>query len=122
MTRNHVNVYADGFGRWHAEVRFPTTLSESDPRPEYNLGHQWESIRRVARNAIVREITDREQKTWETRNEAARRIRRTLPRLVVIDQDLDAMNRWHGVTLGEPSTEDTQAMHTTTGAPGGLGK
>lgn len=97
-----VHSWADGFGRWSAAVEFPHTLSESDPRPEFNLGHQWPGLRRRARAAIVAELAEREQKTWETYPEAQRRVRASLPRLEVRAQKLDAANRWHGVTFGEP--------------------
>lgn len=97
-----VNTFADDFGRWRAQVEFSRTLSESDPRPEFNLGHQLKAIRAKARTAIVSAIADREQKTTETRANAEHRIRTSLPNLVVIKQGIDSMNTWHGVTLGEP--------------------
>ena len=71
-----ISTFANGAGQWRATVTFEHTLSESDPRPEFNLGAQWATIRRRARQAIVRAITEREQ-------------------------NIDSLNRWHGVTLGE---------------------
>lgn len=97
-----VSTFADGFGRWRAQVEFSRTLSESDPRPEFNLGHQLKAIRTKARSAIVDEIVAREQKTAETRANAEHRIRASLPNLVVVKQGINSMNTWHGVTLGEP--------------------
>lgn len=98
---NSVTTFADGFGRWQAHIGFSRTLSESDPRAEFNLNAQWKSIRARARTAIVAEIIAREQKTGETRSNAEHRVRMSLPKLVVIDQDIDSMNCWHGITLGE---------------------
>jgi hypothetical protein len=97
-----VTTFADGFGRWRARVDFAHTLSESDPRDEFNLHRHWATIRARAREAIVGEVADREQKTGETRRDAERRVRAGLPRLAVVNQGLDSMNCWHGVTLGEP--------------------
>lgn len=96
-----ISTFANGAGQWRAEVTFEHTLSESDPRPEFNLGAQWANIRRRARKAILREITEREQKTHETYAEALARCNASLGRLQVIEQHIDSMNRWHGVTLGE---------------------
>lgn len=96
-----ITTYTDGFGRWFAHLTFSQTLSGNDPRPEFSLSHQWARIRATARTAIVRKITDREQKTGETRRDAERRVRESLHRLVLIDQDIDAMNHWRGVTFGE---------------------
>lgn len=96
-----INTFANEAGEWRATVTFEHTLSESDSRPEFNLGAQWATIRRRARQAIVRAITEREQKTHETYTEAQARCRASLGRLQVIEQNIDSLNRWHGVTLGE---------------------
>lgn len=101
MKNTEITAYADAYGRWAAEVSFPHTLSESDPRPEFNINHQLPGIRRQARTAIVRELTEREQKTTESWQEAAARVRASLPNLKVLTQNIDSMNRWHGITLGE---------------------
>lgn len=58
--RYDVTTYADGFGTWHAQVAFEHTLSESDPRSDFNLDCKWSSIRRAARRAINRELQARE--------------------------------------------------------------
>lgn len=97
-----VKTFTNGFGEWRAHVEFSHTLSENDSRPEFNLGVQWPRIRRAARNAIVAEVAAREQTTGETIEDAARRVRVTLPRLAVIDQGIYAsLNTWFSVTLGE---------------------
>ncbi len=96
-----INTFANGAGQWRATVTFEHTLSESDSRPEFNLSAQWANIRRRARQAIVRAITEREQKTHETYTEALARCRASLGRLQVIEQHIDSLNRWRGVTLGE---------------------
>ena len=96
-----INTFANGAGQWRATVTFEHTLSESDSRPEFNLSAQWANIRRRARKAILRAITEREQKTHETYIEALARCNASLGRLQVIEQNIDSLNRWHGVTLGE---------------------
>ena len=96
-----ISTFANGAGQWRATVTFEHTLSESDPRSEFNLGVRWANIRRRARRAIVRAITEREQKTHESYAEARGRVNASLGRLQVIEQNIDSMNRWRGVTLGE---------------------
>ena len=96
-----ISTFANGAGQWRAEVTFEHTLSESDPRTEFNLGAQWATIRRRARQAIVRAIPEREQKTHESYAEARGRVNASLGRLQVIEQSIDSLGRWHGITLGE---------------------
>lgn len=96
-----ISTFANEAGEWRATVTFEHTLSESDSRPEFSLNAQWTNIRRRARRAIVRAITEREQKTHETYAEALARCNASLGRLQVIRQDIDSLNRWRGVTLGE---------------------
>lgn len=96
-----VSTFTNGFGDWRARVDFSHTLSENDPREEYNLGAQWQRIRRAARRAIVREIATREQTTRETLAMTEARVRASLPRLAVIEQHIHGSGAWHGVTLGE---------------------
>lgn len=96
-----LSTHADGHGRWRAMLTFEHTLSENDPRPEYNLHHHWPALRRKARTAIVEQLALREQKSNENMATARTRMRRALAPLVVIDQYLDAENRWRGVTFGE---------------------
>jgi len=98
---SRTSAWADTFGHWHARITFSHTLSESDPRAEFSLQRWWPRIRRIARDAIVHEITDREQKTGEPYAAAERRVRASLPRLVVVTQNVDSLGRWHGVTLSE---------------------
>ena len=96
-----ISTFANGAGQWRVTVTFEHTLSESDSRPEFNLGAQWANIRRRARQAIVRAITEREQKTHETYAEVLARCNASFGRLQVIEQHIDSLSRWHGVTLGE---------------------
>lgn len=96
-----ITTFADGFGRWRARVDFGHTLSENDPREDFNLDRQWKHIRSRARDAVVAQIVQREQKTHETLAQATHRVRWALPHLVVIDQNIDSLNRWNGVTIGE---------------------
>ncbi|WP_155838696.1 hypothetical protein [Arthrobacter castelli] len=96
-----INTFADGFGRWRALVIFTHSLSESDLRPEFNLGHRWPRLRARARAMILNDLVDREQKTGESRPDAELRVGQSLPRLVVIAREIDSLNRWHGVTFGE---------------------
>lgn len=62
LDMNNVNTYADGFGNWHAEVPLSNAV---------NTSHAW----KTAREAIHREIAEREQTTRETFEEALKRIR-----------------------------------------------
>lgn len=55
MTDERVKVWADGFGRWHAEVSFP-----SPGYGPHHLDQHWSRIRAKARRAIRREILARE--------------------------------------------------------------
>lgn len=96
-----VATFTNGFGDMRARIDFSHTLSESDPREEFNLDAQWTRIRRAARRAIVREIAEREQTTRETLAMAERRVRASLPRLDVIEQHVYGTGAWHGVTFGE---------------------
>lgn len=96
-----VSTFTNGFGDWRAKVSFSHTLSDSDPREEFNLGAQWARIRRVARNAIVREIAGRERKPGESLKDAQSRVRGTFPNLDVIDQHVNVSGTWYGVTFGE---------------------
>lgn len=98
-----IRTYADAHGRWHVEISFSRSLSESDPREEFNLGRHWVNLRRRARAAIVRELAEREQKTHETRAEAEARMRTSLGRLAVTAQKIGSTNLWYGVTFGEPA-------------------
>lgn len=96
-----VSTEADGFGLWLATVEFTHALSESDPRREFNLQAQLSNIRRAARKAIIDELVAREQKTNESESDARARVSVSLERLHIIDSDVDAMNRWHSITLSE---------------------
>lgn len=91
---------ADGFGRWSATVHFAHTLSETDTRPQFNLDTRIRTIRRAARDAIVRELVLREQKTNESHAAAEQRVRKSL-RLEISDQIVDSLNRWRGITYRE---------------------
>lgn len=101
MSKYTVNTYANSQGHWRAEVRFNNTKSYSDTRPGFNLHSAISYARRLARKAIVEEITAREQRTYETYEQARVRVSHSLPRLHVIRQNIDSLNRWHGITLGE---------------------
>ena len=90
MTKYTVTTHADGFGNWHATVTFPHSMSESDPRPAFNLGHNWGYLRRIARAAIVREVQSRQSTPVH------------IKRLEVTGSKMDAQNCWHSVTFGEP--------------------
>lgn len=104
-----VSTEADGFGLWLATVEFTHALSESDPRREFNLQAQLSNIRRAARKAIIDEIVAREQKMNESESAARARVSISLGRLHIIDSDVDAMNRWHSITLSEDSGNQRQS-------------
>ena len=59
-----VNVWADGFGLWHASVPI---------KPDSTPSSLW----REARSAIVDAITEREHRTFETWKDARRRVSQT---------------------------------------------
>lgn len=101
MSKYTVHTYADPMGLWRAEIRFNNTKSYSDTRPGFNLYSAISYARKLARKAIIDEITEREQRTYETYEQARARVSNSLPRLHVIRQNIDSLNRWHGITLGE---------------------
>lgn len=101
MSKYTVNTYADYKGFWRAEIRFNNTKSYSDSRSGFNLYSAISYARRLARKAIIDEITAREQRTHESYEQARARVSDSLPRLHVIRQNIDSLNRWHGITLGE---------------------
>ena len=80
-----LNTYADGFGLWHCRIVYPIALG--------NTG-QAEAIRhksmRAAKRAIRAAIVDRCNTT---------RIRRLSYKVAA--NELDAMNRMHGLTIAE---------------------
>ena len=49
--KNKIVTYADGFGNWNARVEFPVATPLQDIRDD--------SVRRVARRAIKRELEER---------------------------------------------------------------
>lgn len=95
-----VSTSADGFGRWSATALFTHTLSETDTRPQFNLGTRIPVIRRAARDAIVRELMLREQKVGESPDAVEQRVRKSL-RLEISGQIVDSLNRWRGITYRE---------------------
>lgn len=97
-----IQTRANGYGQVVAQIVFVHSLSESDNRPEFNIGARWGNLRKRARRAIVDFIVEREQKTTETRDEARKRISASLGNIEVAASDLDAMNRWWGVSFQEP--------------------
>lgn len=97
-----VNTYADGYGRWRAELTFPHPLSRRDTHPSKSLTHNWAGLRRKARTAIIEELVAREWKTNETPAHARWRIRQYLPNLTMIEHvTLDDKNLWIRVVFGE---------------------
>lgn len=103
---------ANGFGLWSAKVVFTHTLSESDPRREFNIQAQLSNIRRAARKAIISELVAREQTVGESDASVRTRVSKSLGRLEITASDLDSMNCWHSITFSEPireTPEDTIA-------------
>lgn len=96
------NVYANEAGLWRAEVRFNWPKSSTETRAAYHTSHAVDYSRRLARTAIVNAIAEREQKTGETWEAAVKRVRASLPPLVIVKLDQGAStNLDYGVTLGE---------------------
>ena len=95
------SISVNAFGNYVVTLAFGHSLSESDPRPEYSLQHRWASLRKRARQALVARMAQDLRTTSETPQQALARIRASLPPLVVVSQDVDANNRWHGVSFAE---------------------
>ena len=96
-----IKTYANEAGLKRVRLIFGNTLSETDPRPEFNLQSRWPELRRKARTALVRAIAEREQRTDETRKQAEALVRASLGKLEVIEQSIDSLNRLGAVTFGE---------------------
>lgn len=75
-----VNVYADGRGIWHAEVR--RADADGQNRGILSTDKRLLSIaRQTARRRIIEAITEREQRTDESFAQAQLRVRGTLGKL-----------------------------------------
>lgn len=97
-----VSTYANGSGLWRANVLFNRPKSQTDPRGDFNTYSALNYARRLARNAIIENIAEREQKTGETWGNAYKRISRSLEPLKIIEWNSGASNNLdYGVTLGE---------------------
>lgn len=95
-----VTTFTDSLGNWRARVDFSERLAENASNPDYNVLRKMPYIRRIARNAIVRELVALEQKTYETELQAEQRIREYL-KLEVIEVGLTQFNTWTHIILGE---------------------
>lgn len=84
MKRNKVTTLADGFGVWHAKV----TLAIATPSDTLPI----DSVRRVARRAIRREI--------ELRNHP-KYLEGYVTRIEIDKTDLGADNRFYSITFRE---------------------
>jgi hypothetical protein len=84
MKRNKVTTWADGFGRWYARVDL-AIATPSDTLPI-------DSVRRVARRAIRREI--------ELRNHP-KYLEGYVTRIEIDKTDLGADNRFYSITFRE---------------------
>ena len=100
-----IRTYADGFGLVHADVEFSVPLSESDPRPPFNLEARMDQVRRAARDEVLAFLAEREQRTGE--DPAATRARlRPVVRLRVSGTKLDSQNLVHGIGFVECSADE----------------
>lgn len=95
-----VTTYTDAFGIWRARVDFNERLAENAANPDYNVIRKMPYIRRIARNAIIRELVVREQKTYETEQQAEQRMREYL-KLGIVKVGLTPFNTWTHIILGE---------------------
>lgn len=82
MMKNRIETWADGFGNWHARVH----LAIATPSDGLDI----DSVRRVARRAIRREV--------EARQTVGQGYRF---RIVVDKTDLGADNRLYSITFRE---------------------
>lgn len=102
MTRIKYNVttFTNALGIWRVRVDFSERLAENSVNPEYNVERKMPYIRRIARDAIIRELVEREQKTYETEAQAEQRIREYL-KLEIVEVGLTPFNTWTHIILGE---------------------
>ena len=100
-----VRTYADGFGLVHADVEFSGPLSESDPRPPFNLEARMDQVRRAARDEVLAFLAEREQRTGEDPATTRARLRPTT-RLRVSGTKLDSQNLVHGIGFVECSADE----------------
>lgn len=102
MTRIKYTVatYTDAFGIWRARVDYSERLAENATNPDYNVIRKMPYIRRIARNAIVRELVEREQTTHETEAQAEQRMRDYL-KLEIVKVGLTPFNTWTHIIFGE---------------------
>lgn len=80
-----LNTYADGFGLWHCQITYPGGIGNS-PEAKAIAAKSMRAAKRAIRAAIVERC--------ETT-----RIRRLSYKVAA--NDLDAMNRMHGLTIAE---------------------
>ena len=95
-----VTTFTDALGIWRARVDFSERLAENAANPDYNVLRKMPYIRKIARDAIIRELVEREQKTYETEAQAEQRLREYL-KLEIIKVGLTPFNTWTHIILGE---------------------
>lgn len=95
-----VSTFTNALGTWRARVDFSERLAENASNPDYNVLRKLPYIRKIARNAIVRELVEREQKTNETEEQAEQRMREYL-KLETVEVGLTPFNTWSHIILGE---------------------
>lgn len=95
-----VTTFTDALGTWRARVDFSERLAENSVNPDYNVDRKMPYIRKIARDAIIRELVEREQKTNETEAQAEQRLREYL-KLEVVKVGLTQFNTWSHIIFGE---------------------
>lgn len=89
-------------GKTRVHVSFASMLSPNDPRREFNLEAKLPYIKRRARQAYVAFWVEREQKTWETVEQAVIRVRESTAPLEIVAQGISpSTNLWYSITFGD---------------------
>ena len=93
-----VTPYLDASGDGLVRVEFEHDLSESDPRPEFNLQQKMPYIRRLAKKKLGQFLGEHYQTTSETLQQAIERFTQTT-HLQIHFQGLTSYNTWTSITF-----------------------
>ena len=93
-----VTPYLDASGDGLVCVEFEHELSESDPRPEFNLQQKMPYIRRLAKKKLGQFLGEHYQTTSETLQQAIERCTATC-HLALHKQGLTSYNTWTSITF-----------------------
>lgn len=101
-TQLTIDTFANDFGRWCAYIRFnPPLPGAAEQTPEENLTTQWDTVHEAARGAILDQLVQREQKTYENETQARARLTAAMSSLQLISKNADILGHIHSITLAE---------------------